>query len=130
MGPLLRKLGLIGLRADRKDYERERGMIRAKTAAVSALEQLLKDGAVHPESVARVRDEYSGAIADAEQRITDMHLQAEELRTEEQLAARRHMLIVEKDAILAAFRKGYLSQEVCEELLVDVDARLLSLDPH
>lgn len=40
------------------------------------------------------------------------------------------MLIVEKDAILAAFRKGYLSQEVCEELLVDVDARLLSLDPH
>ncbi|MBP6741210.1 MAG: Na+/H+ antiporter [Deltaproteobacteria bacterium] len=130
MGPLLRKLGLIGLRADRKDYERERGMIRAKTAAVSALEQLLKDGAVHPESVARVRDEYSGAITDAEQRITDMHLQAEELRTEEQLAARRHMLIVEKDAILAAFRKGYLSQEVCEELLVDVDARLLSLDPH
>lgn len=130
MGPLLRKLGLIGLRADRKDYERERGMIRAKTAAVSALEQLLRDGAVHPESVARVRDEYSGAIADAEQRITDMHLQAEELRTEEQLAARRHMLIVEKDAILAAFRKGYLSQEVCEELLVDVDARLLSLDPH
>ncbi|HPH29230.1 MAG TPA: Na+/H+ antiporter [Pseudomonadota bacterium] len=130
MGPLLRKLGLIGLRADRKDYERERGMIRAKTAAVSALEQLLKDGAVHPESVAKVRDEYSGAITDAEQRITDMHLQAEELRTEEQLAARRHMLIVEKDAILAAFRKGYLSQEVCEELLVDVDARLLSLDPH
>jgi len=130
MGPLLRKLGLIGLRADRKDYERERGMIRAKTAAVSALEQLLKDGAVHPESVARVRDEYSGAITDAEQRITDMHLQAEELRTEEQLAARRHMLIVEKDAILAALRKGYLSQEVCEELLVDVDARLLSLDPH
>ena len=130
MGPLLRKLGLIGLRADRKDYERERGMIRAKTTAVSALEQLLKDGAVHPESVAKVRDEYSGAITDAEQRITDMHLQAEELRTEEQLAARRHMLIVEKDAILAAFRKGYLSQEVCEELLVDVDARLLSLDPH
>ena len=130
MGPLLRKLGLIGTGPDRLAYERERGRVRAKTAALSALEQLLKDGAVHAEAVTRLRDEYAGAIADSEQRIKDMHLQAEELRTEEQHAARRHLLIVEKDTILAAFRKGYLDQAAYEELLTDVDARLLSLDSH
>ena len=41
-----------------------------------------------------------------------MHLQADELRTEEQHAARRHMLVVEKDAILAAFRKAASAKEV------------------
>jgi len=130
MGPLLRKLGLTGLVADRRDYERERGVLRAKTAALSALDQLQKDGAVHAESVAQVRAEYGQAIVEAEQRIKDMHLKADELRGEEQQAARRHMLVVEKDAILAAFRKGTLSQEVFDELLADVDARLLNLDSH
>jgi len=105
-------------------------MMRAKTAALSALELLLKEGAVHAEVVTQLRDEYAGAIADSEQRIKDMHMQAEELRTEEQRAARRHLLIVEKDTILAAFRKGYLDQEAHEELLADVNARLLSLDSH
>ncbi len=130
MGPLLRKLGLTGAGPDRLDYERERGMIRAKTAALSALEQLVKDGAAHSEAVTQLRDEYAGAIADAEQRIKDLHLQAEALRTEEQHAARRHMLIVEKDTLLVALRKGYLSQEAHEMLAADVDSRLLNLESH
>ena len=127
---LLRKLKLAGTGADRLAYERERGMMLAKTAALSALEQLLKDGAVHLEVVTQLRDEYARAIADAEQRIKDLHLQAEALRTEEQYAARRHLLIVEKDTLLASFRKGYLSQEAHEKLLTDVDSRLLNLDSH
>ena len=130
MGLLLRKLGLIGARLDRQDYERERGLMRAKSAALSALQQLLKDGAVHADAVVQVQDEYTRAIAACEQRIQDMHLKAEELHTEEQLAARRHMLLVEKDAILAAFHKGYLSPEVHEELLADVNERLFQLDTH
>lgn len=130
MGLLLRKLGLIGARLDRQDYERERGLMRAKSAALSALQQLLKDGAVHADAVVQVQDEYTRAIAACEQRIQDMHLKAEELHTEEQLAARRHMLLVEKGAILAAFHKGYLSPEVHEELLADVNERLLQLDTH
>ena len=130
MGPLLRRLGLVGTRTDQHDYERERGLMRAKSAALTALDQLIKDGSVHAEAVAQVRDEYALALTDSEQRIKDMHLKAEELRTEEQRAARRHLLAVEKDTILAAFRKGSLSQEVQEELLADVDARLLRLDAH
>lgn len=129
MGPLLRWLGLAGARTDRRDDERERGLVRAKTAALAALDKLRQDGAVHADAVVAVRDEYAGAIADAEQRIKDLPLGAEQLRKEQQ-AARRHMLVVEKDALLAAFRAGYLSPEVYEELLAEVDARLLELGAH
>ena len=128
MGPLLRKLGLIGSRADREEYERERGLMRTKSAALSALDQLLKDGTVHPEAVTRVREEYAGAVADAEQRIKDMHLQAEALREEDEIAARRHLLLVEKDTVQSSFRKGSLSQEVHDLLMEDIDARILHLD--
>ncbi|HNN91812.1 MAG TPA: Na+/H+ antiporter [Pseudomonadota bacterium] len=130
MGPLLRRLGLVGLRAERRDYEHERGILRTKTAALSALDQLVKEGTVHAEAVAQIRDEYGRQIVDAEQRIKDMHLQADELRTEEQHAARRQLLLVEKDTLLSALRKGHLSQEVHDALLADVDARLLQLDSH
>jgi CPA1 family monovalent cation:H+ antiporter len=128
MGPLLRRLGLIGARADRQDYEHERGLVRAKSAALTALDQLIKDGSVHAESVTRVREEYAGAVADAEQRIKDMHLQAEELRREDELAARRHLLLIEKDTVRAAFHSGSISQDVHDRLLDDIDARLLHLD--
>lgn len=130
MGPLLRRLGLVGTHSSKRDYERERGLMRAKSSALSALEQLVRDGVVHAEAVAQVRDEYTQALTDSEQRIKDMHLKAEELLTEEQHAAKRHLLAVEKDTILAAFREGTLSQEAHEELLADVNARLLHLDPH
>lgn len=83
---------------------------------------------MHADSVSQIREEYDGAIASAEQRITALHLQAEVLRTEEQHAARRQLLVVEKDALLAARRKGYLSQEAHEELLADVNERLFALD--
>lgn len=130
MGPLIRRLGVISRRVDRHDYERERGRMRAKAAALSALHQFTQDGAVHADAVAHVRDEYTGAIADCEQRIQNMHMRKEELQAEENVAARRLMLLVEKDALLAACRKGYISQEVYDELLADVDDRLLQLDAH
>lgn len=130
MGPLLRRLGLIGLPAERRDYERDRGILRAKATALSALDQLVKEGAVHAEAVTQIRTEYSDHMQEAEQRIKDLHLQTDELRAEEQRAVRRQLLVVEKDALLAALRKGYLSQEVYEELATDADARLLQLSSH
>ena len=36
---------------------------------------------------------------------------------EEELAARRHLLLIEKDSIVAAFHKGYLSHEVLDRLM-------------
>lgn len=128
MGTLLRKLGLVSSHPEREDYERERGMMRAKAAALATLDGLLADGAVARDVVERLRAEYAGAIADAEQRIRDLHLQADALRSEEELTTRRHLLLVEKDSIRLALHKGYLGQEAHDLLIQDVDSRLLQLE--
>lgn len=128
MGRILRWFGLIGAHIEHQEYERQRGTLRAKTAALSALDQMAKDGVVHAEVAASLRAEYSGVAADAERRIKDLHLQAQELQAEEERAARRHLLIVEKDALLSAYHRGHLGQEALEHLLADVDARLHELE--
>ena len=124
MGPLLKRLGLTGERVDRQDYERDRIALRAKSAALVSLDELVKSGIVQAEVAAELREEYAQAAAEAEQRIKNLHLQAAELRAEERVAARRHLLIVEKDAVLSAYRQGHLSQEALDALLSDLDARL------
>jgi CPA1 family monovalent cation:H+ antiporter len=128
MGRLLRWLKLVGVRAERQEYECERAALRAKSAALAALSGLVKDGNVSAEIAARLKDEYASATADIEQRIKGLHLQAAELQAEEEHAARRHLLIVEKDAVLSAYHQGHLSQEALDLLLADVDARLHDLE--
>lgn len=83
---------------------------------------------MHNEVAGGIKAEYANAAAEAEQRLQDLHLQAGELQAEEEHAARRHLILVEKDAILTAGHQGQLSQEVLEELLADVDARLHELE--
>ncbi|MCS6914180.1 MAG: cation:proton antiporter [Myxococcales bacterium] len=128
MAPLLRRLGLVGSREDRLAYERERGLVRAKRAALSALQQMVHDGTVQADLVEPIRAEYQRHIAEAEQRISELHLQAQQLREEELHAARRHLLLIEKDTILAAYHKGFIGQDALNQLLQDVDARLFRLE--
>jgi hypothetical protein len=42
--------------------------------------------------------------------------------------ARRHLLLVEKGAVIDAFHQGVLSQTVQEKLLADIDTQLLRLE--
>jgi CPA1 family monovalent cation:H+ antiporter len=128
MGPLLRRLGLVGAREERREYEVHRGQARAARAVLAELEQMEKEGNVRSEIVAELRTEYRGQVNAAEERIEGLHLRAAELLEEEKQAARRHALVVEKDAILEAYNKGFLGHEALEKLLEDVNARLFKLD--
>jgi CPA1 family monovalent cation:H+ antiporter len=128
MAPLLRRLGIVGEREDRREYEQQRGLLRAKRAALAALEQMAREGTVHADAAEAVRGEYQRQIAEAEGRIRELHLQAAALRDEEQHAARRQLLVVEKEALMQAQRKGLIGQESLERLLMDVDARLFRLE--
>lgn len=128
MAPLLRRLKLVGSRAESLDYEHERGRVRAKAAALGKVDELIGDGSLNSQVGEALKQEYGRALADAEQRIKDMQLQAAELQAEEEQAARRQLLLVEKDALLTAYHKGRMSQEALDRLLADVDARLYSLE--
>lgn len=128
MGPLLRWLRVVGSKEDRTAYEIQRSRIRAKNAALDELDQLEKTGAVHAEAAQPLREEYSAELAQAEQAVRDLHMQEAELHQEEQLAARRQLLLVEKTSAMEAYRKGLINQSTLEHLLADIDARLFRLE--
>jgi hypothetical protein len=41
---------------------------------------------------------------------------------------RRHLLLAEKDEIVSAFRHGRIDREAHNQLLADIDARLLQVE--
>jgi len=57
-----------------------------------------------------------------------LNLGRDQLQAEELQWARRHLQVVEKNAVISAFHRGLLSQAVQEKLLADIDARLLRLE--
>jgi hypothetical protein len=75
-----------------------------------------------------LRQEYEARIAQDEENISALRLEAEQLRGDELQWARRHLLQVEKDQVMGAFHHGALSQGIYERLLADIDARLLQLE--
>ena len=128
MSPLLRWLGVIGAKEDRTAYEIQRSRIRAKSAALDELDQLEKTGAVHPEAAQPLREELAAELQQAEQAVRNLHIQEAVLQSEEQHAARRQLLLVEKSTALEAYRRGLISQAALEHLLSDIDARLFRLE--
>jgi CPA1 family monovalent cation:H+ antiporter len=132
MGPLLRRLGLVGAAEARVEHDRLRAALKGKRAALGELDRMVKEGAVGREIAEELRAEYTARIEQAEKALGELHVQAESLREEAMLAARRRALTAEKDAIIDAHRRGEIGADAYGNLLADVDARLteLSGDAH
>jgi CPA1 family monovalent cation:H+ antiporter len=128
MGPILRWLRLVGAKTDRTAYEIHRGTARAAKAALAALDGLGREAPVHPEVLAELRETYEQRIRDAEKAIGTLHLEEEHLREEERLGAERHLLTVEKEALIRARNAGLIGGDAFETLHADVDARLVRLE--
>jgi monovalent cation:H+ antiporter, CPA1 family len=128
MAPLLRRFGLVGSREERSEYEVRRGHVRAARAVLAELDRWVREGSVRPDIAADLRAEYESTIERAEEEIRGLHMRAADLLEDEQQAARRHALLIEKDTIMEASRKGLMGQEALEALLGDVDARLFRLE--
>ncbi len=128
MAPLLRRLGLVGAGTDRVRYEVVRGEQRSTAAAILALEEAAQKGGQSEEVLAEFRREYAERVAVNEERLRAMHLAHEALRREERHALARQLLLVEKDATLHAHQEGAIGAEAVEEVLRDIDARLVALE--
>jgi len=128
MGPLLRRLGLAASGTDRMNYETEKGAQRSSQAALEALEALAREGAAHPDVLARLRREYQERIEQSAGRLEAMHLEDGALRLEERHTLARRLLLVEKDAVTRGVRAGAIGVEASERLLRDLDARLVALE--
>ncbi|MEZ4311670.1 MAG: cation:proton antiporter [Polyangiaceae bacterium] len=127
MGPLLRRLGLIGAAETRIEHERLRGSIKGTRAAIAEVDRMQREGTLARDMADEMRAEHEARIDAAEKEMSELHVQAESLREETRLAAHRRALLAEKDAIVAANRRGEVGEAAYTKLLADVDARLTEL---
>jgi Na+:H+ antiporter len=125
MGPLLRWLGIVRGSEALAAYDLERGRSQAADAALAELGVMEQRRMAHRDVLQRLRRGYEGRLQSAEQAIDELHLKADDVRNEEFTRARRHLLLVEKDRVLEAFRLGTIGTETYEALLADIDARLV-----
>ncbi|MFO0604816.1 MAG: sodium:proton antiporter [Polyangiales bacterium] len=128
MGPLLRRLGLAGGDPTGGRYAMEKARQRAARAALDALDALARDGGASGDAVTSARAHYEGVIAESGARVEAMHVADEALAREERLALTRQLVLAEKDALLRALRTGAVGADAAEELLADVDARLVAVE--
>jgi CPA1 family monovalent cation:H+ antiporter len=125
MGPLLRRLGIVRGSQALAAYDLARGRSQAAGAALAELNAMEQTRMIHPKVLQRLRTEYEGQARAAEEAVEDLHLKVEEVGQEEFQRARRRLLLVEKERVLDAFRRGAITHQTYEQLLADIDARLL-----
>ncbi len=127
IGPLMRRLGVIG-HNDLETYERHRAELRAATAALAELDVLVQKNEWSPTVIEHAKREYEGRKAKLDASIDKLHLERDDIRREEEMAVRRHLLLAEKEALLESLRKGNLGAGVYEELAAEADLRLGELE--
>lgn len=128
VSPLLRWLGIVKGREHRQAYEFARGKLQAASAALEELERMsyvhFSGDGVRP----RLKQEYEKRIQEEQVQIGELDLDRAAIAAQESQWARRHLLLTEKNHAIDSFRQGVLSQEIYEQLLADIDARLLRLE--
>lgn len=128
MTPLLRWVGLVQRHESRAAYERIRGEVQIATEALAEIDRMQRARVAHLGVLDELRQEYEGRIEKAESQISNLHLEQQELREEEILGARRRLLLAEKEHAVEAYRQGVVSRDAYDELIADIDARLLRLE--
>lgn len=124
MGPLLRRLGLVGAAEARVEHDRLRGAIKGRRAALGEIDRMLAEGAIARDMADDLRASYTTRIEEAEKAMGELHLVTDSLRAETLVQAERRALLAEKDAIVGAHRRGEIGEDAYTKLVADVDARL------
>jgi hypothetical protein len=106
----------------------EKARQQAARAALAVLDDLARVGATAGDAVATARGRYEALLAESAGRVEAMHLADDTLRREEHHALARQLVLAEKDALLRALRTGAVGADAAEELLADVDARLVAIE--
>jgi CPA1 family monovalent cation:H+ antiporter len=128
MGPLLRRLGLVGKSAVLVRYEEHRVRLRGANAALAQLGVLARADEVPAEDVELLKAEYEQRRRAAMQGIEALHLEAGELREEHLLATRRSLLLTEKQELVESLRRGEIGTEAYEHLAAELDAKMFELE--
>ena len=128
ISPLLRWLGIVLPQRDRKDYELARGRMQAARAALSELKRMSQVQFADASLLSSLRQQYDQVIEQATTQLRETPLKREDIQSEQLLWVWRRVLLAEKDEIIRAFQQGILNHETYNQLLADIDARLLQVE--
>ncbi len=128
MSPLLRRMGIISDQGNRAAYELYRARLEAADAALEEIERMSQHLLAEPGVLDALRDEYRKSTDLTRQALGDLHIDRGALRGEELYRVRRQLLQVEKSSVMQAHHQGRLGRATHDELLADIDARLLQLE--
>ncbi len=128
MSPLLQWLRIVQVPEAQIEYERLRGRLQATSAALDEIEEMKRARLTSREVIETLEQEYQTAADAAAERIHDLHMAGSVLRQDELRGARRHLILAEKNYLLEARSQGALGRPAYDQLLADVDARLLKVD--
>ena len=124
MSPVLRWLGIVGAETDRTDYEIRSGRVQA---AAAALDRMSRMYVAAPEILDSLREEYGELIQSAEQEPSKLGVRRQQFYTHDVYRIRR-LLAAERDQVMQALQQGAIGRQSQQQLLADIDARLLNLE--
>ncbi|MEO9039609.1 MAG: cation:proton antiporter, partial [Gallionella sp.] len=128
MSPVLRWLGVVSGHDEHVAYELTRGKLQAANAALLEIDQMSHVYNTNPEVLDKLRSEYGRKIERDSAKLDGLHLDRQQLYAEELQRARRHLQSVEKGAVIEAFQRGIISQNIRDRLLADSEAQLLRIE--
>jgi CPA1 family monovalent cation:H+ antiporter len=128
ISPLLRWLGIVVPQSDRKEYELARGRMQVARAALAELDRMSQVHFADTGLLSSLRRQYDQAIERETARLRESPLKREDIQSEQLLWAWRRVLLAEKDETIRAYQQGLLNHEIYNQLLADIDARLLQVE--
>lgn len=125
---IIRRLGLAERPAQMVEQQRQQALLYARRAGRRELERLYTAGILYRNLWESMEKVYNEEIDHYKQSLSD-HLQAyPELEQEMYVKARDDVLKAERAAVSDALRRGFISEEVHEELVKETDERLAALE--
>lgn len=128
MRPILKWLKLVVTPKWRESYEKYRGSLVALGRVMTELEEMSAEKTISPGVFKKLKEEYQKKVEGLERGIGDLDTDIELLEREESIATKRHLLMVEKDAIKSSYSGGIISREVADDLTREVDIELEMLE--
>ncbi|MGA7615893.1 MAG: cation:proton antiporter [Thermoanaerobaculia bacterium] len=128
MSPLLRALGVVTQSELHEEYETRRGRLMAVRAAREQIPRISRELALPAATVDHLQSDYEEQERKSEEQLASLHVEEQQLRDEEIHAARRHLLLVQKEMLIEQFRRGLLGRSSYHSLMASLDARLLAIE--
>jgi CPA1 family monovalent cation:H+ antiporter len=125
---LIQRLGLAPSSPQSLESQRRQALAYAKRAGRKELDRLYHEGILYPDVWEAMRTVYSEELDQATKALSEHLLAYPELEQEIYLQARADVLTAERSAYSDAASRGFIGEEVYEELIEETDKRMAALD--